>query len=49
MATVPKSRGIGSLLLFGLALAAIGVLVGAYGWWRWGSSVLLETVTRFCL
>jgi len=49
MATVPKSRVTGCLLLFGLALAAIAVLVGAYGWWRWGSSVLLETVTRFCL
>jgi hypothetical protein len=48
MATVPKSRGTGGLLLFGLALA-IGALVGAYGWWRWGSFVLLETMTRFCL
>jgi len=49
MAAVPKSRGTGFLLLVGLASAAIGVLVGAYGWWRWGSSVLLDTVTRFCL
>jgi len=49
MATLPKSRGTRCLLLFGLDLATIGVLVGAYGWWRWGSSVLLETVTRFCL
>jgi hypothetical protein len=49
MVTVSKSRGTGCLLLFGLALAAVGVLVGAYGWWRWGSSLLLDTVTRFCL
>ena len=49
MATVPKSRGTGRLLIFGLGLATIGVLAGAYGWSRWGSSVLLEMVTRFCL
>jgi len=49
MATAPQSRGTGRLLLVGLALAAVGVLAGAYGWWRWGSSVLLELVTRFCL
>jgi hypothetical protein len=49
MATAPQSRGTGRLPLVGLALAVVGVLAGAYAWWRWGSSVLLESVTRICL
>lgn len=49
MATAQESPGMKRLLRVALVLAAAGVLAGAYGWWRWGSLVLLETVTRFCL